>query len=82
MSGKKRGSKKERKERQSVVEDLEKELDAQRETVDMDEDPTMKAESRMGVHTAAAKRARVLLWAHMLRHDLGDKELVDGEFDL
>lgn len=58
---------------------MEKELDAKRDAVDMDEDPTMKAESRMGVHTAAARRARVLLWAHMLRHDLADPELAQGE---
>lgn len=79
LAGKRPGSKKERKERQSKIDELEKELDAKRQEMDVDEDPSMKNESRMGVHTAAAKRARALLWAHMLRHDLADKELQDGE---
>jgi translocation protein SEC63 len=74
----KKSSKKERKERQGAVDKLEKELDTKREALGIDEDPVMKKESRVGVTSAASKRARALLWAHLLRVDL-PKELQDGE---
>lgn len=63
-------SKKDRKERQARIEALEQELDAKRADLLIDENPTMKKESRVIVTTAAARRARALIWAHLLRHDL------------
>lgn len=79
LAGKKRGSKKERKDRQSKIDELEKELEEKKVELDMEEDPVMKKDSRIGVQNASAKRARALIWAHMLRHELVDKELRDGQ---
>lgn len=78
LAGKKRGSKKERKEAQGKVDELEKALDAEREALAIEDDPEMRTENKIGVQTAAAKRARALLWAHMLRHDLQDQEMQKG----
>lgn len=80
LGGKRPGSKKERKERQARIEELDKELDALRTELDVDEDVVMRKENKIGVHTAAARRAQALLWSHMLRYDLKDKELRDGEW--
>lgn len=63
-------SKKERKERQAAIEELEVVLDEKRSALIIDEDPLMRPDSRVLVKTAAARRARALLWAHMLRVDL------------
>lgn len=63
-------SKKDRKERQARIEALEQELDTKRADLLIDESPTMKKDSRVIVTTAAARRARALLWAHLLRHNL------------
>ncbi|CAK9782099.1 hypothetical protein CC85DRAFT_289163 [Cutaneotrichosporon oleaginosum] len=63
-------SKKDRKERQARVEALEQELDAKRADLLINENPMMKKDSRVIVTTATARRARALLWAHLLRHDL------------
>ena len=78
LSGKTRGSKKERKERQAKVDELDKVLEARREKMLVLEDANMRKENQVGVNTAAAKRARALLWAHLLRLDLEDKELEAG----
>ncbi|OCF32886.1 translocation protein SEC63 [Kwoniella heveanensis BCC8398] len=75
LGGKKRGSKKARKERQAKIDDLEKVLDARKAEVGVEESPIMKKESRVNVTSAVAKRARALLWAHLLRVDLNDPEL-------
>ncbi len=40
---------------------------------------SMKRESRIGVTTAMGKRARALIWAHLLRVELNDKELQSGK---
>jgi len=79
LGGKKRGSKKQRKERQARIDDLEKELERKREEWGVEESVMMRKESRIGVGSAVAKRARALLWAHFLRVDLQDKELESGE---
>ena len=79
LGGKRRGSKKERKERQARVDELDKELDAKREDMVVVDDPRMKKENRVVVSTAVARRARALLWAHLLRFDLKDKELESGK---
>jgi translocation protein SEC63 len=79
LAGKKRGSKKERKEEQGRVEELDKALEAERTELDIEDDPEMRAESKFGVQTAVAKRAKALLWAHMLRHDLKDQAMQKGE---
>lgn len=63
-------SKKDRKERQARIEELEQELDKKRADLLIDENPTMKKDSRVIVTTATARRARALLWAHLLRVDL------------
>ncbi|KAK6907520.1 hypothetical protein I203_101515 [Kwoniella mangroviensis CBS 8507] len=72
---KKRGSKKERKERQSKIDELEKILDQRKIEMGIEENPLMKKENRVVVTTAVAKRARALLWAHLLRIDLNDHQL-------
>ncbi|WWD05556.1 hypothetical protein V865_003636 [Kwoniella europaea PYCC6329] len=72
---KKRGSKKERKERQSKIDELEKILDQRKIEIGIEENPLMKKENRVVVTTAVAKRARALLWAHLLRIDLNDHQL-------
>ena len=54
-------------------------LEAERAELDIDDDPEMRVENKFGVQTIAAKRAKALLWAHMLRHDLEDKEMQRGE---
>ncbi|OCF45263.1 translocation protein SEC63 [Kwoniella heveanensis CBS 569] len=75
LGGKKRGSKKARKERQAKIDDLEKVLDVRKAEVGVEESPIMKKESRVNVTSAVAKRARALLWAHLLRVDMNDPEL-------
>lgn len=75
---KKRGSKKERKERQGRIDELEKQLNARREQWGVEEGVMMRKESRIGVENAVAKRARALIWAHLLRVELDDKELQSG----
>lgn len=74
-------SKKDRKERQSRIETLEQELDTKRADLLIDENPSMKKESRVIVTTAAARRARALLWAHLLRYDL-PKDLAAEQLDV
>lgn len=64
--------KKARKERQARIEELEKELDEKRSSLIIEEDPLIRKESRVVVTTAAARRARALLWAHLLRVDIAD----------
>ena len=80
LSGKKRGSKKERKEHQAKVDELDKVLETKREEMLVLDDPNMRKDNQVGVNTAVAKRARALLWAHLLRLDLEDKELEAGRF--
>ncbi|BEJ18115.1 hypothetical protein CspHIS471_0703920 [Cutaneotrichosporon sp. HIS471] len=74
-------SKKDRKERQARIETLEQELDTQRADLLIDESPTMKKESRVIVTTAAARRARALIWAHLLRYDL-PKDLASEQLEV
>jgi translocation protein SEC63 len=70
-------SKKERKERQSKVEELEKELDGKKEEWGVEDNPIMRKESRVTVSSAACRRARALLWAHLLRVEV-DAEAKSG----
>jgi len=70
LGRKQKGSKKQRKERQARIEELETELDKKRAELCVDESPTMRAESRASVTTAVARRVRALLWAHLLRFEL------------
>ncbi len=58
---------------------MEKELDQRREQWGVEESVSMKRESRIGVTTAMGKRARALIWAHLLRVELNDKELQSGK---
>nr|XP_018264892.1 translocation protein SEC63 [Kwoniella dejecticola CBS 10117]OBR87050.1 translocation protein SEC63 [Kwoniella dejecticola CBS 10117] len=75
LGNKKRGSKKERKERQSKIDELEKVIDARKAEIGLEENPLMRRENKVNVTTAVAKRARALLWAHLLRIDLNDHRL-------
>jgi translocation protein SEC63 len=79
LAGKKRG-KKERKERQSRIEELEKQVEEKRESWGGEDGVWMRKDSKVsaGVGGGAARRARALLWAHLLRIDLVEQELKDG----
>ena len=79
LASKKRGSKKERKDEQGRVDELDKTLDSEREALEIDDDPEMRNESKYVVQSATAKRAKALLWAHMLRHDVQDLSMRKGE---
>lgn len=79
LLSKKKGSKKERKDRQTRVEELEKVFDARKEELAISEDVLMKNEHRVEVKTAPARRARALLWCHLLRIELEDAEMKSGE---
>jgi len=81
LSGKKK-SKKERKERQAKVEELEKEFEVRRESWGGEDGVWMRKDSKVSIPGGAARRARALLWAHLLRINLVDKELKDGQFIL
>ncbi|TXT08671.1 hypothetical protein VHUM_02799 [Vanrija humicola] len=70
LEGKRGGSKKQRKERQARIEELEKTIDEKREELLVEESPTIRSDSRASVNTAVARRARALLWAHLLRIEL------------
>lgn len=39
----------------------------------------MKVTSRVGVTSGADRRARALIWAHLLRIDLDDAEMHNGQ---
>ena len=80
LGGKRRGSKKVRKERQARIDELEKELETRREEWGVEESVVMRKESRVVVGNAVARRARALLWSHLLRVDLQDKELELGKW--
>lgn len=72
-----RMAKKARKELYSQVEELEKHLDARRADLGIDESATLKKDSRVSVGSAGQRKARALLWAHLLRYDMnGDKALM------
>ncbi|WWC88015.1 uncharacterized protein L201_002918 [Kwoniella dendrophila CBS 6074] len=75
LGAKKKGSKKERKERQSKIDDLEKVIEQRRSEIGLEESPLMKKENKVIITTAVAKRTRALLWAHLLRIDLNDHQL-------
>lgn len=75
----KKGSKKEKKERQAKVEEMEKIVEAKKEELAISEDVMMKQAHRVEVKTAPGRRARALLWCHLLRIDLDDAELKSGE---
>ncbi|ORX34164.1 Sec63 Brl domain-domain-containing protein [Kockovaella imperatae] len=79
LAGGRRGSKKERKERQGRIDELEKELETKREDTFVFEDPNMRKENRVAPTTAVSRRASALLWAHLLRHDLKDTDLEEEQ---
>jgi translocation protein SEC63 len=68
-------AKKARKEVYSQVEELETELDARRLELGVEEAATLKKDSRATVESAGQRKARALLWAHLLRFDLQDGAL-------
>ncbi|KAK4686374.1 translocation protein SEC63, partial [Tremellales sp. Uapishka_1] len=75
LSGKREVSKKERKERQGKVEELEKQLESRKEELGIEEGIRMHKDSRVVPTTAVARRARALIWSHLLRVDLEDVEM-------
>jgi translocation protein SEC63 len=82
VGGKKAGSKKERKERQSKVEELEKRLEARKEEIGFEESVLMRKDSEVAVTSAAARRVRALLWCQLLRLDPENAEMQSGELAL
>lgn len=72
-------SKKERKEKQGRIEELEALLEARREELGISERVAVRQEDRAVVGSAAQRRARVLLWGHLLRYDFDEQELKDGQ---
>lgn len=78
LLSKKRGSKKDKKERQAKVEELEKVVITRMEELGVEGDVMMKPEHRVEVKTAPGRRAKALLWAHLLRLDLQDAEFKSG----
>ncbi|OXG30931.1 translocation protein SEC63 [Cryptococcus neoformans Ze90-1] len=68
-------SKKTKKAKQSKVEELEAKINEIKEQNGIEEDPLMKVTSRVGVTSGADRRARALIWAHLLRIDLDDAEM-------
>lgn len=58
------------------MEELEKALDARREELALEESITIKPDSRIAVGSASQRKARVLIWAHLLRYKL---EKADAE---
>ena len=81
VSGKRRKlNKKAKKERQTALEELEKEVESTRSALGLAEDVSMRAESRITPRNASSRRASALLWAHLLRLQPKDVELHRGEF--
>ena len=78
LAGRRKGGKKERKERQGKIEELEKEIEAKKTEWELEDSVVMRKESKVGVTSAAARRARALLWTHLLRMDLEDEEMRQG----
>lgn len=77
LGSKKKAGKKERKERQAKLEELEKEVEQRRVELDIADSAVMRKESKVEVSTAVARRAKALLWAHLLRIKL-DPEWENG----
>lgn len=77
--GGKKVSKKTKKAKQSKVEELEAKINEIKEQNGIEEDPLMKVTSRVGVTSGADRRARALIWAHLLRIDLDDAEMRNGQ---
>lgn len=71
-------SKKTKKAKQSKVEELEAKINEIKEQNGIEEDPLMNVTSRVGVTSGADRRARALIWAHLLRIDLDDAEMRNG----
>ncbi|KIR81797.1 translocation protein SEC63 [Cryptococcus gattii EJB2] len=68
-------SKKVKKAKQSKIEELEAKINEAKGQNGIEEDPLMKVTSRVGVTSGADRRARALIWAHLLRIDLDDAEM-------
>lgn len=71
-------SKKERKEKSGRIEEIEALLDERREALGLRESVTIKPESKVVVGSAAQRRARVLIWGHLLRWEFDERELREG----
>lgn len=79
LLNKKKGGKKEKKERQSKIEELDKVVEARMEELGIEGNVMMKQEHRVEVKTVPGRRAKALLWAHLLRIKLEDQEMKSGE---
>ncbi|KAI9635000.1 Sec63 Brl domain-containing protein [Dioszegia hungarica] len=77
--GKGKPSKKERKEKTGRVEEVEALLDERREALGLGESITMRPENRVAVGSAAQRRARVLIWGHLLRWDFDERDFRDDQ---
>jgi translocation protein SEC63 len=69
-------SKKERKEKSGRIEEIETLLDERREVLGLGESVIIRQENKVG--SEAQRRARVLIWAHLLRWEFDERELKDG----
>jgi translocation protein SEC63 len=59
---------------------LETHIEEKRESWGGEDGVWMRKDSKVVITgTGVARRARALLWAHLLRIDLADQELQDGE---
>jgi translocation protein SEC63 len=79
LGGKRKLSKKERKERQAKVDELDAKLDVLKAEQGVEDGVSQKAESKVVPTSAVARRANALLWAHLLRVEPEDPELKSGE---
>lgn len=72
-------SKKDKKAKQAKVEELEKVIEMRKQELGVAESPTIRQESKVAVGSGPARRARALLWAHVLQVELDDAEMRSGE---
>lgn len=74
-----KASKKERKEKSGRIEEIETLLDGRREVLGLGESVLIRQENKVVVGSEAQRRARVLIWAHLLRWEFDERELKDGQ---
>ncbi|ODO07438.1 translocation protein SEC63 [Cryptococcus wingfieldii CBS 7118] len=67
--------KKTKKAKQSKVEELEETITKVKAENFIQEDPIMRKSSRVPVTSGADRRARALIWAHLLRIEITDSEM-------
>lgn len=61
------------------MEELELELEKRKEELGLGESVSMRPENQVTVGSAAQRRARMLIWGHLLRFEFDEKDLKDGK---